>query len=174
MLAKQSDRTVSGFRKTLTNLKRLKELEGKAKTDPQAAAELLLAQMQLGSVSFADAQQRAAALEIVPTELKPQLDQALLDLEFANLMTTSRDKEAYAAANEKLVTLFRAGKRPTGDVARSLCTRLMQHAMQTKDTGLYEEALTSLEKSIGDDKRFTKTIEMFRKQLETLKAGDKK
>lgn len=174
VLAKPSERTVAGFRKVLDQLQRIQNLAAQAKTDPKAAAELLLAQLQLGSVPYAEAQQRKAALTEVPSELQPQLDQALLDLEFSHLMTTSRDKAAYAAATEQLVARFRSGKRPTGEIARALSTRIMAYASEHKDPDLYEQALTALEQVIGNDKRFTKTLEMLHQQLQSLKTSAKK
>ena len=78
VITAQRERSLEGFQKGLANAKRLLELTPLAKDDPKAARELLLLQMEMKTVRFAQAVERAKSMEFT-TEQRTTYETALVE-----------------------------------------------------------------------------------------------
>lgn len=170
VIAKEKQRTVTGFRASAATIARMRELTPKAVTEPAAAAELLAAQLQLGAIAFADAKPRAATMPELPPATHQHLAQALVDAEVDQLITQSHGKAATDAASERLLAMLAEQHIPSGDTARLFFSRVLFAAGERRDVAAYRAALSGLKQQIGADRRFTKTIEVYEQQLQQMTA----
>ncbi len=63
-----SKRSLEGFAESLKNVSRLQDLRARAASDPQAAIDLLLLEMEMKTLRFEAAKERAKGLDFTPAE----------------------------------------------------------------------------------------------------------
>ena len=170
VLAKERQRTAGGFRSTAATIARMRTLAPEAAASNIAAAELLAAQLKLGAITIADAQQRAHSLSEVPAAARQHLEQALIDAEADALITQSPGKAATDAASERLLGMLADHRIPTGETARLFFTRVLFAAGERHDAAAYRLALAGLKQQIGADRRFVRTIEAYDQHLVQMTA----
>lgn len=172
VLAKQGERTVAGFQKTLKAISNFQALEKKAAAgDTSVAADVLLTGITLGKFKFADAKAKAESLGKLDADTQKKVDTALLGLEVADVMDGVRSQKDAAEAGKKFAAMFDAGRVPEGNAARTFFLAILQAKEADKDAAGYEKALNGLKKAIGDDQRMKRMLDQLDEKLKKMKAG---
>jgi hypothetical protein len=172
VVAKQSDRTVAGFQKTLGALSTIAQLEAKEKAgDASVAADLLLARLQTGSVDIAAAKQKRASLDKTdPAKLKV-IDQMLTNVEFMTLSRSpAQSKEDAAAHSRAFAEMYKAGRIPDGQMTVNFCNAVASYAASQKDVALLEQVIGTMRQAAGDKSPYKTLVERHEKALEKLKS----
>jgi len=170
--AKQGERTVAGFTATADKLAKLKELEAKAKPgDVLAAADLLIARLELGNLDLMAAKKAVAALGRVDDARQKTIDQELVNLEVSESLQTIRSQEDMEARQKTFAEMLAAGRVPTGLAARSFYSLVLSYAEKQRDAKMFAQALDGLEQSLPDKKQYAAQLEKMHKKLEELKSG---
>lgn len=168
ILAQQGDRSVAGFEATLASLQRWRDLKQRAdKGDKGVEVDLLLVELQLGKVKFADGKARAARIPMLTGEQKAQLDQLLLDAEVGELLEADDE----GAAKTRLAEIAASGRQPSKEHRTGFWYALSQHAEAQKDLALFEKAYEGLKAELADEPRAAKFLEDLGKKLEEMKKG---
>lgn len=172
VLTEQQERTVDAFRATLASLTTYRELKAKAAAgDESVGTDLLLAELRLGLVSFADAKTRATKLEGLTEEQSKEIGQLLVNREFESIMRI-RTREEAAQAFDKIQAMFEAKRIPHGKNAQlMLYDMLLRKADNDADPELFATALGELEKLLGDDENYAETLELLEAKLDGLRAN---
>lgn len=172
VLAKQGDRSVAGFEKTRANLAAFPDLEAKfQKGDKAAGIDALIVGMELGRYTADDAAAMLPKLGKIPAEKQKKIDGMLANAEFEKLSTGVRTKEQAAEAGRKLIEMEKAGKIPTGRLALSFYSMMLETHEADKDAKAYEKTLEALKKLVEGERNAAKVIERYEATLEKLKAG---
>jgi hypothetical protein len=177
VVAKQGDRTVAGFQKTLDALAAVTKLEAKEKAgDASVAADLLLARLQTGSVDIAAAKQKRATLDKTdPAKLKV-IDQMLTNVEFSTISRSPlQSKEDSEARSKAFAEMYKAGRIPDGQMTVSFCNAVAAYAAAQKDAALLEQVIGTMRQAAGDKTPYKALVERHEKALQALKgeAGGK-
>ena len=170
-LAEPAGRSVDAFRTTATALTARAKLQKRiAAGEKGLEAELLVAELELGSVSFTEAKERLAKIEKIDEKLSKRLDQLLIDAEVRHLYEgASRDREKRAAADQRFAEMAKEGKVPTGMFESFFWSRVEMAAREAKDVELYEKTVAALNKLHSDNPRAKRYLETLAKRLEEMK-----
>jgi hypothetical protein len=170
--ARQDERTVASFAATAGKLAKVMELEARAKPgDVPAAADLLIAKLQLGSLDLMAARKALAALGTMDDVRQKTIDQELVNLEVDESMQTIRSQEDMEARQKTFAEMLAAGRVPTGVAARRFYSLVLSHAEKQRDAKLFAQALEGIEKSLPDPKQYARQLEEMHKKLDELKSG---
>jgi hypothetical protein len=172
-LADQNDRSVAGFRKTATSLSAMTDLRARiAKGEKGLGPKLLIAELNLGQVDFAEAQKRFKSFKKIKPEAKKKIAALLLDAEVANLINSAgRDREKYMALGKTFAKMVKAGRVPTGNSATQFWSSIMTYAEEKSDAGLYEKAYNFLYEKFGSDERYAEHFKDLAKKLAAMKKA---
>ncbi len=159
----EAERTVERFQATRSRAEAFLELRKKAAQGDRAAKiDLLAARAELQPITLEAAKAEAAALGALSPEESAKLEPAFLSLEVRGILMTRE------GAGPKLVELWKAGRVPTGGVARGFWSGLASQAIDSKDRALLADLLVRLRKDYGADERWKPMIESLEKRLEGL------
>ena len=174
VLARQGERSVEGFTKTLKNLKAHADLKAKAaKGDRAATVDLLVSEIELGKLDFDAASKQAKGLGELTNEQKARIDGLLLGLEVSKL-ASARTPDARAAASKQMLGMMKEGRIPTGNAARLFYSMVLTAAEAEKDAKAFEQAMEGIKQLVGDDARAKPMLDSMQKRLDKLKGdGDK-
>jgi hypothetical protein len=172
VIAKQGDRTVAGFQKTLDALATVAKLEAKEKAgDASVAADLLLARLQTGSVDITAAKQKRATLDKTDAAKLKVIDQMLTNVEFATISRAPmQSKEDSEARSRTFAEMYKAGRIPDGQMTINFCNAVAAYAAGQKDVALLEQVLGTMRQAAGDKSPYKTLVERHEKALEKLKA----
>jgi hypothetical protein len=169
VLMKQSTRTVAGFATTLGQLeeqrKQRQELEAKARAGDAAAAK----QLFLADLGTLDVEQLKAGMKqhkLSKVE-RPQVDQALTDLEFKAIL--ARQSDGVEKQRQQIAALAKAARRPSRSQAFAFWSHTLQHAAAGKDAALAEQAFAELEGLAAADKTLLNQLKPLRALREQAK-----
>jgi hypothetical protein len=162
----EAERTVDRFQATKARAEAFLELRKKAAQGDRAAKiDLLAARADLQPMTLEAAKAEAAALSALSPEESARLEPAFLSLEVREIVM-SRE-----TSGPKLVELWKAGRVPTGGIARAFWSGLASHAIDSKDRALLADLLARLRQDYGTDERWKPMIESLEKRLEGLSSG---
>lgn len=146
VIAKQGDRSVAGFEKTLgllTDVAKVRaEIEGGRK---DLGLRLLVAEWRLGGLDLTATQKRAADLPKLGAKEQEELDQLLFDAEILAIAGSASDAEKFEAAAAQFKKILAEGKRmPSEWAERAFWNLLLRKAdMEPPDVELYEKAVAA-------------------------------
>ncbi|MGH7150864.1 MAG: hypothetical protein ACREIU_09205, partial [Planctomycetota bacterium] len=135
--------------------------------DRAAKIGFLAARGELEQLTLEAAKAEARALGPLSPEESAKVDQAFLTLEIREILA-ARDP---STARPKLVELWKAGRVPTGGIARAYWAGLASQAVESKDRELLTDLLARLRRDYGEDERWNPMIESLEKSLEGLASG---
>jgi hypothetical protein len=172
-LADQNVRSVEGFRKTATSLTAMTNLRARiAKGEKGLGPELLIAELNLGQVEFADAKKRFASFKKMKPAVKKQIAALLVDAEVDSLFKSAgSDREKFEALGEVFAKMVKDGRVPTGNSATMFWSSVMGYAEGKADAGLYEKAYNFLYQKYGSDERYADHFKDLAKKLAAMKKG---
>jgi hypothetical protein len=172
VVAKQGERTVAGFQVRLAACKAYLELAAKHKAgDESVAADLLIARIELDQVDFAAAKQEAETLGRVDAAKQKKIDGLLLDLEVFSIVRSARAPAAAKESGAKFLEMMKAGRVPTGPIARNFYAWILPVAEAAGDAASYEQALTGFKQFVGDNRAMQEAVELFEQRLAKLKGA---
>ena len=171
-LARQGERTVGAFRKSVQALELIQRLQTvAAKGDEAAKAAVFLARLDLGNFNFNTAKAASASLKL-NAQQQNALALALVNLEVDHLYAEARKDRSYSDLAPKFLAMKKAGRVPTGKSPRlRFWTQIMNSAQQSRDAKLYEEAMTAYQGATANSRTFQLIRDRHAKVLEALKSG---
>ena len=170
-------RSVEAFGGTLNDLKALDAIRARiASGEKGLSAALLLREMNMGAVSFADASSRRASLEKPKNmkkkawnELLADIDGQMVNLEIGDLLEgAGRDKEKHEALKATFYAMAKEGKVATGDLLYPFWSSAMEHAKGEKDAAVFGAGLNALEKEYGSNPRARPVLDKMKAELEGM------
>jgi hypothetical protein len=171
VLATQGERTVAGFEKTLKAIGDYAILEKKAAAgDKTVACDLLLTGVAMGKINFAAAKEQAAKLGKLDAEQQKKVDETLLNLEVADVMSGVRTQEQATEAGKKFAQMMNEGRIPTGSAARNFYAVILTAMEAEKDVAGFEKVLGAYKKLIENEPRGARVIEQLEVRLKRLKG----
>ena len=172
VLARQGERSVTAFRKSVQALELIQRLQvDAAKGDEAAKAAVFLAQLDLGNFNFNTAQAASASLKL-DAQQQQTLAIALVNLEVDHLYAEARKDRSYADLAPKFLAMRKAGRVPTARTTRlRFWTQIMNSAQQSRDAKLYEEAMTAYQAATANSRTFQLIRDRQAKVLAALKSG---
>ena len=172
VVAKQGDRSVAGFQKTLASCQSFLALEKKAKDgDKSVAADLLMARIDMGQVNFDQAKEQMAALGKLDAGKQKQFEGLLLGLEVDSMMASVRAQPQAVEVGKKFAAMQAAGRIPTGKSARTFYSMIMTAMEADKDAKGFEKALDAFKKLTADEPNAKRIHDQFDQRLAKLKGG---
>jgi hypothetical protein len=172
VLAKQTERTVAGFRKSQRALSVLTTLDKPSlRKDKSVAAAIYIARLELGKFQLTEATAKAKDLDLDRRQ-QSIYDREITNLEVADLYAKARESRDYAKLGAKFVAMKTAGKIPTGTWSRNFWSQIMNHAQTERNAKLYEEAYGRYKTILGADKRYQRLFDRYDSVLEALRNGD--
>ncbi|MCA8973728.1 MAG: hypothetical protein KDC98_03355 [Planctomycetes bacterium] len=171
VLAKQRERSVEAFETTRKACMQFLELDRKAKAgDKSVGADLLIARIEMGSITLAEAKEAEAGLGKVKAEKKARIFELMLDLEVEDAMAGVRTRTQAAEVGRRFAEMWGQGRAPKkGRPASTFFGLILEAAAQDKDAKLYERALAKYEKVAPQGKNRERTIERLRKRLDDIR-----
>ncbi len=170
-LADNNARDVSGIQavaKALANLSAIKQRI--ARGEKGLDAQLLLAEMTVGSVSLADAKKRLAGLKKLKPEMKAKLDGAMINLEvdeaLNQLMSGKGDMDQLT---DMMVKMAKEGRIPTGESAGFFWSLVTQWADKNGEVDLLEKGYNFLIKKYGKEEGAGEYFDKMKKRIDELK-----
>ena len=172
VLAKQGERSVAGFEKTLAALTEVTDLKARIAAGKKGLeCSLFLAEWRLGAMDWVTTQARAQALQDLSKEQKAEVAQVLLDAEVLHLASNVREPPQFEAAAKRFLEILEAGKTmPSAWSEKQFWHLLLRKAdMAPPDAELYEKALAALERIHKDEEHMKQALEKYRARLAELK-----
>ena len=174
LVTKQSGRDVEAFQATLTNLDALDDLRVRIKKGGKGSkglqADLLVAELNLGTVSYEDAKKRRKGLRRLKDSVAIEIDGLLLNLEIQEILeSTGRDRGAAEKAGAKFYDMAKKGRVPSGDSGFSFWRLAMDHAKSEGDAKVFEMGYNSLAEELKDEPRAKRFLEGLAEELAEMK-----
>jgi hypothetical protein len=170
-------RSVEAFGGTLNDLKALDAIRARvAKGEKGLTPALLLREMSMGAVSFADASSRRASLEKPKNmkkkawkELLADIDGQMVNLEVGALLEgAGRDSEKHEALKATFYAMAKEGKVATGDSLYPFWSSAMEYAKGEKDAAVFGAGLKALEEEFGSNPRARPVLDKMKAELEEM------
>jgi len=173
VLAKQGDRSVEGFEKTLKTLQDFLALEAKAaKGDKEAGVDALIAGLELGRYDAGQAKERLGRLGEIPADKRQRIDSLLVNLEVDAVMADVRSQEQAIEAGKKFLAMEKDGRVPTGRTALTFYSVILEVHADNKDAKAYEASLGVLRQLAEGERGAARLLKRYEQTLERLKQGD--
>lgn len=171
VLARQSDRTVAGFRTTLAAVHKFTALKERvAKGEKNLGFALLAAEWELGTLEWEPLKERISALGKLSKEDQAKADQMLLDAEVLHLSSTVRNAEALQAAGERLNAMMAAGYAPGPRAELNFWSILLRWADEREDLAAYERAAAFMKARFGQDPNMAEAVKSLDERIAELRA----
>lgn len=170
-------RTVEGFTKSGESANKFMELKKKADGgDKEAQVDLTLMQLEMGSVSVADARKaiEASGVELA-ADRKAKFDKLMLNAEINEVIggIDGDSEESVVGGGEKLYKMAQEGRTPDDEqVAANFWSIIVMYADKKEDVAAFETGFNELKKRFGDNPRAAKWFEEKEARLKELQ--DKK
>ena len=174
LVTKQGGRDIEAFQGTLTNLDAIDSLRARIKKDGKGGQrlqpELLVAEMNLGLVSFEEAQKRRKGFKRLRADVATELDGLLLNLEVQEIVeSTGRDRGAAEEAGAKFYAMAKEGRVPSGESGFSFWRLAMDHAKSEGDAAVFQMGYKSLAEELKDEPRAKRFLEGLAEDLAEMK-----
>ncbi|MBI2264272.1 MAG: hypothetical protein HYU64_03740 [Armatimonadetes bacterium] len=171
-------RTVEGFKETALAANDFLSLKAKAaKGDKQARYRLLVAQLELGQLTSAEARKKLDEMKYLTKEQRDVIiigPLANLEVREIGSSTITSDKASREEAAKKFLEMKKAGRLPTGSrETQFFWITIMSYAETEKDAVLFEEGLNALKARFASNPRAQKFFEEKEALLQKLKEGSK-
>ena len=172
VLAKQGERSVPAFRRSVRALESIKRLEKAAAEGDQAAkSAMFIARLNLGKFDFRSAKAAGASLQLT-TAQQGILDATLVNLEVDQIYADARKNGSFVQLGDKFLVMKNAGRVPTSKYPRlRFWTQIMNLAQKKRDAKLYAEAMKAYHQAAGNSKTYQRIRDRHAKVLEALRAG---
>lgn len=172
----EADRTAAGFAKTGEQAKAFVSLKAKADGgDKKAKTDLILLQLDMGTIKAEDAKKQLADAGPLSDEQKAKLEASMVNAEIVDQVKAITSEEQAKAASKKFYEMQKAGKPgPTSDQAMQPYYILgMNAAAEAKDVEVFEKNLKTLKAKFGDNPMAKRFFEANEKKLAEMKAAPK-
>jgi hypothetical protein len=169
----EEERTAEAFSKTGAKAKAFLTLKEKAaKGDNAAKVDLIIAQLDMGQIKAADAEQKLKEAGKLSKEQQTKLDGILVNASVLDTVKAIESEADAKAAGKKFYEMQKAGKAgPTSDQAVQPYYILgMNAAEEAKDAATFEKDLNILKEKFGKNPQAQKFFEAKEKKLEELKG----
>jgi hypothetical protein len=171
VIARQSERTVEGFHKTLDAVKKFMGLKERvAQGEKNLEFPLLAAEWELGTLEWEPLKQRIAALPKLTKEQQAQADQMLLDAEVLHVSSTVRDAAAMAAAGTRFQEMMTAGYAPGPRAEMTFWSLLLRWADEKGDLATYEKAAAYMKNRFSKDPNMAEAVKALDARLAELRG----
>lgn len=172
VLAKQGQRTVEAFEKTLQTAKDFLALEKKAKSgDRKAGIDALIAGMELGRYGPDEAKEMLGKLGPLPKDKQKVVDDMLVNAEVEEMTKGLRSQEQAVEVGKKFIKMAEDGRVPTGRTAMNFYMMMMAAQEAAEDVKGYEKSLDAFRKLVEGEPRAARALKRCEDTLEKLKAG---
>ncbi len=168
-VAEPAGRSVAAFQTTAGALNEVASLKKRIKAGEKGLKpELLAAEMDLGGVKLAEAQERLATFKKVKPAIKAKISAMIVDMEIMEVMATmTRDNQE--EVTEKLVKMAKDGKIATGKAIGRFWSSVYGWADKNGDIKLAEQAYKYLYQQYGSDKGNAEYFEKMKTRIAELK-----
>ncbi|MBC8327913.1 MAG: hypothetical protein ISR76_07480 [Planctomycetes bacterium] len=172
-LTVQGDRSVEGFDSTLVQVSRMEDLRKRmAGGEKGLGADLFLAELALGKVSWEEAQEKAKGFSKLTGAQKKELGQLMLDTEIKHIVAgVGRDDEKLIQAGKRIEEILASGMTPSPAVQATLWGFVLRYADKIGDAELYAKAVEFTKKRYADEPRAKSYLERLDARLKELQAG---
>jgi len=157
---------LGALQKSLDDLRAWQAL--RAELDGRDSRELFLQEMQLGMLSFADADARYRKLEGLDDEQRADLEQKLVNLEFRDIL---QDRAAgnEAALGARCLAMLERDRIPTSAQVISFWQFILKHAEERDDPELFARVVERAKRAMAGDPRVGRYLGQVERQLEQLR-----
>lgn len=172
VLARQGERSVAAFTKSVHALELIKRLEKPAANgDKSAKAALFMAKLDLGKFDFKSAKVASASLKLNAQQRKA-LDSSLVNLEVDQIYAEARKNRSYGELPAKFLAMKNAGRIPTSKYPTlRFWTQIMNLAQKNRDAKLYEEAMKAYHVAAGNSETYKRIRARHDSILDALQNG---
>jgi len=176
-VGKPSNRSIEGFRGTLSDIAALDELRARiAKGEKGLKASLLLREMNMDAISFEDAAKCRKGLK-KPSKMKSaawkellaDIDGRMVNLEVGDLIKNAgRDKAKIESLGKTFYAMAKDGKSVSGRIILTFWRGAMEVARDKKDATVFEAGLNALEAEFGSNPRARADLDKWKSELEEM------
>ena len=171
VLANQRKRHVGAFEKTQRACKDYLVLAKKAAAgDTSVAADLLMARIEMGSLTLTDAREAEAKLTHVAVEKRAKLFGLMLKLEVTDALSRVRNRKQRIEVGKQFQNMWGQRRVPKGDAAPSFYSLIMEAAYDQGDAGRYERAFKAYKRVAPKSRNRAIMLDRLRSRLNELKA----
>lgn len=161
-----SSRGLGALQKGLEDLRAWQAL--RTRLGSSDSRELFLLEMQLGMLSFVDADARYHKLEGLDDEQRADLEQKLINLEFTDVLKEhSADNEP--ASGARCLAMFERDRLPTSAQVTSFWQFILAHAAAKEDTELFARVVARAKQAMAGDPRLDRYMGRVERQLQELR-----
>jgi len=172
VIAKQGDRSVEGFEKTLATITDFRALEKKAKAGDRAAGiDAVIAGMELGAYDADQAKEKLAKLGPIPKDKQAKIDGMLVNFEVDAMMAKVRTQQQAEEAGRKFAEMEKEGRVPTGRTAWNFYAVMLAAHEAAGDAEAYEKALGVFKSLVEGQPNAARMTKRFEDTLEKLKKA---
>jgi len=171
VVAQPQDRSVEALQAVADEVGPYLELRGVEDPTDAQRVELFLAELGLGTLDYAEAEERAGALPELSAEQQAEVDQGLVDLEIVHVLEQEqpRTKAARAELGGRFAAMLEEGKAPSGGrAAEVFYVLLLDHAEAEGDAGLFETGLDALREAFAAHMENPRVQQFFQQQEQRL------
>lgn len=134
--------------------------------------DLLLAELELGSLTFAEASERRTALKKVSRKMARRIDELILNLEVMELLKEAgRDAEKVAAAGVRFYAMVQDGHVATESATYGFWRGAMAHAEELGDIKTFERGYKALKEHFQGNSRANRMLKAYADTLDEMKKG---
>ncbi len=174
VLAVQGDRTVEGFRKTYADIAAYRDLKKRVAAGEEGlGVELMVAEWNLGKLTWADAKKQADAMPKLSPKEQKRVAQIVLDAEVLERSRDMRDKEKAKDVYARFKTLVSEGYIPGPKAERSFWGSLLMGADQANDLEIYRKCVDKQVQMWGDEPRAEKYLKGLKDRLAEMEESAK-
>ena len=176
LIGKAEGKSVEAFTKMMTSAAEFVAISSKAEKTLDDEIFLFQHAINEGSLTFAQAKEKAASFKDPTAEQQTKIDAGLTDLEIVDALGKPKSREEHEklaeAAGKKFVEMWKAGREPNSAAAYDpFYMLIMKTADAAGDPALYEKALGKLRERHGEKEGAARFFEQKEKRLEELKAA---
>jgi len=171
-LGEPQGRDIASFDAVITKIKNLDELRERIKKGEKGLdAKLLLAELKMGAVDFADAKKRFASIKKIKPEVKAEIETAIIGLEFNEIMS-SMTEENYKELGAKVAEMARTGRIPGGYDKDMFWQVVAGWADENGDLPLLKKGYKYLNEKYGSNERAKQFLDNMKTRIAELEKGD--
>lgn len=165
-------REVKAFDSALASIKvqieELDQLRARIKKGEKGLeGQLLLGELKMGSLKYAGASKRFAAIKKIKPEMKAEIQKMLVSLEFNDIMGRMT-QENYKELGAEVAKMARAGRVPGGNDEGMFWQIVASWADENGDLPLLKKGYKYLSQKYANNERAKKFLEEMKARIETL------
>jgi hypothetical protein len=170
VLAVQRDRRVVAFAAKQAACERYLELSARAaEGDETVGVDLLIARIEMGVLTLAEARKAVAALGEIAADRRARIAELLLELEVDETVRQVSTRTQAIDAGRQFRRMWDEGRVPAGRPALVFFHMILEAAYADRDPALYERALGEFDKAAASSPNRERMLASLRKRLDEIR-----